>query len=74
MSLTLTDASRVDGEIRVIISVNWCIEIGENCVQLSETIFAPNMSMSLLSIPAFMKKNIAEMFMPGKVVPIDFND
>ena len=51
--------------------VNWKTEDGTVNINLSNNLVAPQASMSLLSIPSLVAKNIAVLFMPGKDVFID---
>ena len=47
---------------------------GQRDVNLTNTLVAPDVSMSLLSIPALVDKNISVLFMPKNAILIDLED
>ena len=72
--ITLADDSKMTATARGIREVQWKTEEGDNRIRLSNTLVVPNLSMSLLSIPSLVNKNIAVLFLPGKAVLIDLED
>lgn len=72
--ITLADDSKINGTSRGTRQVSWKTEHGDVQISLSNTIVVPDLSMSLLSIPSLVNKNVAVLFMPGKAVLIDLED
>lgn len=72
--ITLADDSKVKSNSKGIRVVKWKTEHGNVKVSLSETLVAPDISTSLLSIPALAKKDIATLFLPGRAIMFDLMD
>lgn len=72
--IALADDSAVRSSEVGVRPVRWSAD-GTTCnVSLSETLYVPDMTTSLLSVPALVSKNIAVLFIPGKAVLIDLDD
>lgn len=54
--------------------VRWLTETGHYKAKLSDILVAQDLSISLLSIPALAKMNIAKLFMIGKPHFMDLED
>lgn len=67
-NIQLADHSTVNSEKIGVRSARRFAEVVENSVSLSETLLFPDMTTSLLSVPALVSKNIAVLFIPGKVL------
>lgn len=68
VQISLADASTVSAVTKGVRTVKWCTIDGPTTVNLSDTLILPEMSMSLLSVPALVNKNISVLFMPGKAI------
>ena len=64
VSITLADDFTVDASKKGTRTVQWYSDSGPQRVHLSQTLVAPQMAMSLLSVPAFVRKNISVLFIP----------
>ena len=69
--ISLADDSKVNSRSKGVRTVHWKTENGNVKVSLSNTIVAPDIATSLLSVPALAKKNIAELFLPGRAILFD---
>ena len=72
--IKLADDSIIQAKLSGTREVNWMTSEGNQMVYLSNTLVAPDVSMSLLSIPALVNKNIAVLFMQKKALLIDLED
>lgn len=74
IKIKLADDSSMMATAKGTREVNWKTEDGNRKVHLSNTLVAPHASMSLLSVPSLVAKNIAVLFVPGNAVFIDLED
>ena len=74
VSIKFADDSDVTADVKGVRTVKWQSQAGQQPVHLSETLVVPKLSMSLLSIPALVRKNIGVLFIPGKAVLIDLEN
>ena len=74
VSIKLADDSVVTADVKGVRTVKWQSQDGQQPVHLSETLVVPKLSMSLLSIPALVRKNIGVLFIPGKAVLVDLEN
>lgn len=70
-SIHLADDSTVSASKIGVRKVTWQGTLGSTTVSLSNTLVAPNIKTSLLSVPALVNKDIAVLFVPGKALFID---
>ena len=73
-TIHLADDSTVTAKEKGVRTVQWQTQDGLDDVHLSETLIVPNLAMSLLSVPALVRKNIGVAFLPGKAILIDLED
>lgn len=69
--LMLGDDSKVKASTRGVRRVQWQTENGPCTVSLSNTLVLKDLTMSLLSIPALVQKQIATLVLPRKALFID---
>ena len=74
LEIKLADDSTISFNMEGKRKVSWMTSEGKREVNLSNTLVAPDISMSLLSIPALVDKNIAVFFMPKKALLIYLED
>ena len=73
-TVTLADDSSIKATEKGTRTVKWNTHEGDNHIKLSNTLVVPGISMSLLSVPSLVDKNIGVIFLPGKAVLIDLED
>lgn len=73
-AIDLSDDSSVTAKQKGVQTVKSQPPDGVKDVHLSETLFVPDLAMSLLSVPALVRKKIGVMFLPGKAVFIGLED
>lgn len=71
VTIKLADDSTVKASSTGVRTVHWMTDTGKCKVKLSETLVAEDVAISLLSVPALARKNIATLFMPEKALLID---
>lgn len=74
VEIHLEDNSTVSAKEQGASPVSWLTDQGYKKVNLSETIIAPNLSKSLLSVPTLSRKNRAVLFMPKVATLFDLKD
>lgn len=74
VDISLGDNSKVHSSHKGIRKVMWHTQEGERTISLSDTLVSKKLAMSMLSVPALVKKNIASLFLPGKALFIDLED
>lgn len=74
VSIRLADDSTVKASATGVRSVHWMSALGRSKVNLSDTLVAKDVALSLLSVPALARKNIATLFMPDKAFFIDLEN
>lgn len=70
----MEDDSTVTADEKVVRPVTWYSEEGSNEISLSESLAAPDTSLSLLSVSALVKKGFNVYFMPWMASRIDTED
>ena len=74
VAITLADDSQVMETHVGVRKVNWQGLKEPMSVSLSNTLVAPDIKTSLLSVPALVSKNIGVLFLPGKAMFLDLLD
>ena len=74
VTITLGDDSTVPSVTQGTRRVQWQGEDGPVNVNLSNTLVAPDVSLSLLSVPALVEKGLAVLFVPTRAFIININD
>ena len=59
--VSLADDSSVTAKVKGVCTVKWQTQDGIEEVRLSETLVVPDLAMSLLSVPALVRKNILSL-------------
>lgn len=52
----------------------WWTQYGVCTIILSDILFSKNLAMSILSLPALVKKGVKSLFLPRKALFIDLED
>lgn len=73
-SIALGDDSTVRAFSKGTRNVKWQTDDGPVQVALSNTLVAEDLSLSLLSVPALVNKEIAVIFVPGQALLVDLQD
>ena len=74
VSITLADNSALNASKKGTRTVQWYSDSGPQRVHLSQTLVTPEMAMSLLSVPALVRKNIGVLLIPQKALLIDLEE
>lgn len=72
--ITLAEDYNIIGIAKGIRALNWKTDDGNISIKLSNTVFVPNLSMSLVSIPSLVSNAIAVLFKHAKAVLINVGD
>lgn len=72
--VNLADDSCVSAKEKGVRTVKWQTSDGVYDVHLSKTLVVPDLTMSQLSVPALVRKNIRVIILPGKTMLIDLED
>lgn len=70
-TINLADNSTVQTKEKGVRTVKWQDSDGLDDVHLTETLVAADLSMSLLSVPALVRKQIGVIFLSSKAVMVD---
>lgn len=74
VDIALGDDSIISAKMKGVRKVRWQGADGPVTVSLTDTLIAPDATLSLLSVPALTKKDIAVLFLPGKAILFDIKD
>lgn len=74
VNIPLGDDSIISAKSKGVRKVRWQGADGPVTVSLTDTLVAPDAAMSLLSVPALAKKEIAVLFLPDKAILFDLKD
>lgn len=74
VDISLGDDSKVDADQRGTRKVKWQTKERACTISLLEALVSQNIAMSMLSVPALVKKEIAVFLLLGKALFIDLSD